>query len=125
VKTPKRPKKAAPATTKLKLSTPKTPNGVAGSKSASKTKITKPKTSSNKKSKGKEEEMEDASESPKMEQKPLSMEELRRKREKEILYFRHKLQKGFLTRDQMPKEEVRVLIQEYYSSHVRLESWCP
>ncbi|KAH0559452.1 hypothetical protein GP486_004033 [Trichoglossum hirsutum] len=110
VKTPKRPKKAVP-TTKLKLSTPKTPNGIASSKSAtkstSKTKATKSKTPSSKKSKVKvdeDEDMEDAGESPKVEQKPLSMEELRRRREKEILYFRHKLQKGFLTRDQMPKE---------------------
>ena len=123
MKTPKRPKKAAPTPTKLKLTTPKTPNGVAGSKSASKStsksKTTKPKTPSRKKSKVKvdeDEDMEDTSESPKIEQKPLSMEELRKKREKEILYFRHKLQKGFLSRDQMPKEEVHPLIQEYYSS---------
>jgi hypothetical protein len=54
--------------------------------------------------------MEDASESPKVESKPQSMEAARQKKEKEILYFRHRLQKGFLTRDQMPKEEVRILI---------------
>jgi len=55
--------------------------------------------------------MEEASESPKVENKPQTMEAQRQKKEKEILYFRHRLQKGFLTRDQMPKEEVRILIQ--------------
>ncbi|KAF2270614.1 hypothetical protein CC78DRAFT_596243 [Lojkania enalia] len=41
----------------------------------------------------------------KPEEKPLTEAERLEKREKSVLYLRHRLQKGFLSRDQAPKEE--------------------
>ncbi|KAJ5038758.1 uncharacterized protein L3040_006438 [Drepanopeziza brunnea f. sp. 'multigermtubi'] len=45
----------------------------------------------------------------------LSAEEKRAKKEKEILFLRHKLQKGLLTRDQDPKEEEMKQMSEFVS----------
>ncbi|RVX74409.1 hypothetical protein B0A52_01535 [Exophiala mesophila] len=50
-----------------------------------------------------DEEMVDAE--PEPEEKPLDPAEARKARDKEVLFLRHKLQKGFLTRDQAPREE--------------------
>ncbi|KAI9806817.1 MAG: hypothetical protein M1833_002474 [Piccolia ochrophora] len=110
-KTPKRSESTKKTATKLKLTTPKTPNGVdkatPGSKSA------KTKTASTKKSKAKQDSDEEAIQTPKAEEKPLSVAEQREKKQKELLYLRHRLQKGFLTRDQMPKEEDMKTMADY------------
>jgi hypothetical protein len=49
---------------------------------------------------------EDVDEAAAKVEEKLTPEEKRQRKEKEILYLRHKLQKGFLTRDQPPKEDV-------------------
>ncbi|KAF2118595.1 hypothetical protein BDV96DRAFT_488929 [Lophiotrema nucula] len=52
-------------------------------------------------------------ESAKPEEKPLTEEQQREKREKSVLYLRHRLQKGFLSRDQAPKEEEMQQMSEH------------
>ncbi|KAJ4372414.1 hypothetical protein N0V83_004188 [Neocucurbitaria cava] len=47
------------------------------------------------------------------EEPPMTEEERLRKREKQILYLRHRLQKGFLSRDQAPKDEDMEDMSEY------------
>jgi len=97
---------------KLTISTPKATNGTSTPKSAkeqSTTKSTKPKT---KKSAPK------APETPEVvapKEPELTAEEKRTKKEKEILFLRHKLQKGLLTRDQDPKEEEMKQMSEFIS----------
>ncbi len=113
-KTPKRSTslKKSTSTPKLKLSNPKTPNGTSASKTAkgSGAKAAKLKATAAKKSKAKAESDEDVADaSPVVEEKPLTPEEQLEKKQKEILFLRHKLQKGFLTRDQPPKENVSAL----------------
>lgn len=117
-----KPAKTPKTATKLKLSTPKTPTTESASKkkTGSGAKATKPRGSkkSAAKAEGSDEEMVDT---PKVEEKPLTPQEAKQKKEKEgklrmkgreavvdyftVLYLRHKLQKGFLSRDTMPKEE--------------------
>ncbi|KAK6364884.1 hypothetical protein LTS17_011788 [Exophiala oligosperma] len=88
-------------TPKIKLTTSKTP----------KTEEKKPKEKASKaksekrKSKAavEDEEMVDAE--PEVEEKPLDPAEARKAREKEVLFLRHRLQKGFLSRDQAPQED--------------------
>ncbi|KAI9792575.1 MAG: hypothetical protein M1816_002095 [Peltula sp. TS41687] len=131
-KTPKTAKKA----TKLKLSTPKTPNGSSANKSTAKggstAKTARTKATPGKKGtqKAKEEATEAAAEAAaeeessegnaKPEEKPLSLDEQREKRKKNLLYLRHKLQKGFLMRDQPPKEEDMAEMADYIT---KLESY--
>jgi hypothetical protein len=47
------------------------------------------------------------------EELPLTEEERLQKREKQVLYLRHRLQKGFLSRDQAPKDEDMESMSEY------------
>jgi hypothetical protein len=47
------------------------------------------------------------------EEAPLTEEERLQKREKQVLYLRHRLQKGFLSRDQAPKDEDMTSMSEY------------
>ena len=47
------------------------------------------------------------------EEPPLTEEERLQKREKQVLYLRHRLQKGFLSRDQAPKDEDMTSMSEY------------
>ncbi|KAJ4320843.1 hypothetical protein N0V84_005664 [Fusarium piperis] len=86
---------------KLNTSTPKAANGTPKSKdeSATKTKL-KVKKSSEKKAEGPKE--------PKM-----TAEQRRQRKEKEVLYLRHKLQRGLLTRDQQPQESEMKQMSEY------------
>ncbi|MCJ1402766.1 hypothetical protein MMC11_005987 [Xylographa trunciseda] len=96
-----KPAKTPKTGTKLKLSTPKTPVV----ESSSKKKAAKPKSSAKKsaaKASASDEEMIDT---PMVEEKPLTPAEAKEKKEKEIRYYRHKLQKGFLSRDTVPAEE--------------------
>ncbi|KAJ4224020.1 hypothetical protein NW759_005689 [Fusarium solani] len=86
---------------KLNTSTPKAANGTPKGKdeSATKTKL-KVKKSSEKKAEGPKE--------PKM-----TAEQRRQRKEKEVLYLRHKLQRGLLTRDQQPQESEMKQMSEY------------
>ncbi|KAF2739303.1 hypothetical protein EJ04DRAFT_509007 [Polyplosphaeria fusca] len=53
------------------------------------------------------------SESVKVEEKPMTEEERLEKRENFVLYLRHRLQKGFISRDQAPKESEMVNMSDY------------
>ncbi|KIV84314.1 hypothetical protein, variant [Exophiala sideris] len=91
-----------PKTTKIKLTTSKTPKT-----EEKKPKEKAPKAESKKrksKAPAEDEEMADAGE-PEPEEKPLDPVEERKAREKEVLFLRHRLQKGFLSRDQAPQED--------------------
>ncbi|KAK4994104.1 hypothetical protein LTR66_005789 [Elasticomyces elasticus] len=90
----------------VKLSAPKTPNGDSSTK--------KPKSSSKPKKtvakpKAESEEEEEKSEAPVTEVERLQ------KRERAVLYLRHRLQKGFLSRDQAPKEEEMASMSDFFS----------
>lgn len=101
VKTPK---------TKLKL-TNKTPKEASAAK---------PKRESKTKKKSSEEAESAAPEEP-----PMTEEERLQKREKQILYLRHRLQKGFLSRDQAPKDEDMLGMSGYLQdleAHADLEA---
>ncbi|KAI4277599.1 MAG: hypothetical protein LQ337_001622 [Flavoplaca oasis] len=100
-----KPAKTPKTATKLKLSTPKTPV-----ESSSKKKPAKPK-SSNKK--GPKESDDEAVETPKVEEKRMTAEEAKNAKEKKVLWFRHKLQRGFLSRDMPPKEDEMKQMSEY------------
>ncbi|KAI4103453.1 MAG: hypothetical protein L6R37_003808 [Teloschistes peruensis] len=100
-----KPAKTPKTSQKLKLSTPKTP-----AESSTKKKATKPKTSVKKAAKVSEDETD---ETPKVEEKRVSAKEAYQAKEKRILYFRHKLQRGFLSRDVPPKEEEMGIMAEY------------
>ncbi|KAL8781588.1 MAG: hypothetical protein Q9213_005938 [Squamulea squamosa] len=100
-----KPAKTPKTATKLKLSTPKTP-----AETSSKKKAPKAKTSSKKAPK---ESDDDAVETPKVEQKRMTSEEARVGKEKKVLWFRHKLQRGFLSRDVPPKEDEMKQMSDY------------
>ncbi|KAK3372517.1 PWWP domain-containing protein [Podospora didyma] len=101
---------------KIKLTTsltPKAPNGAASTpksvKQAPEAKATgkaKPK-----KAAVEEKKVEKEIVTPK--EPELTPEEKHQRREKEVLFLRHKLQKGLLTKDQEPKEEEMLLMSEY------------
>ncbi|EUC47668.1 hypothetical protein COCMIDRAFT_3460 [Bipolaris oryzae ATCC 44560] len=96
--------------TKLKLTT-KTPK----EPSAAKTK---------KEPKSKKKASEEAE--PAVPEEPaMTEEEWLQKREKQVLYLRHRLQKGFLSRDQAPKDEDMTSMSEYMKqleAHADLEA---
>ncbi|KAL8644330.1 MAG: hypothetical protein Q9226_007820 [Calogaya cf. arnoldii] len=100
-----KPAKTPKTATKLKLSTPKTPV-----ETSSKKKAAKPKSSTKKAPK---ESDDDAVETPKVEEKRMTAEEARNAKEKKVLWFRHKLQRGFLSRDVPPKEDEMKQMSEY------------
>ncbi|EXJ80677.1 hypothetical protein A1O3_06961 [Capronia epimyces CBS 606.96] len=91
-----------PKTTKIKLTTSKTPKT---EEKKPKEKATKARSEKRKsKAATSDEEMVDAAQ-PEPDEKPLDPVEARKAREKEVLFLRHKLQKGFLSRDQAPQGE--------------------
>ncbi|KAL8927649.1 MAG: hypothetical protein Q9172_001278 [Xanthocarpia lactea] len=100
-----KPAKTPKTATKLKLSTPKTPV-----ETSSKKKAPKPKSSSKKAPKESDDE---AVETPKVEEKRMTAEEARIGKEKKVLWFRHKLQRGFLSRDTPPKEDEMKQMSDY------------
>ncbi|KAK0754177.1 hypothetical protein B0T18DRAFT_32121 [Schizothecium vesticola] len=75
---------------------------------AAETKAAKPKT------KKKEEKSESEPVVPK--EPELTQEEKHARKEKEVLFLRHKLQKGLLTRDQEPKEEEMKAMSDFVST---------
>lgn len=108
---------------KIKLtvnSTPKTTNGTPQSAKPKATTESKPATKVKVKKAEKTERAEKAEKVEKVEKEAvtpkepeLSPEEKHARKEKEVLFLRHKLQKGLLTRDQEPKEEEMKLMSEY------------
>ena len=87
---------------------------------------TKKKTSKSKSAKAAKSASEDDAVTPKAEEKPLTTQQMKENKEKKgknisipfmdniltmlVLYFRHKLQRGFLSRDNTPKDdEMKVL----------------
>ncbi|KAH8815114.1 hypothetical protein F5884DRAFT_164774 [Xylogone sp. PMI_703] len=108
VNTPQKTDSVKKPKTTIKLNTPKTTNGIATPKSSKDTtKPTKPKT---KKSTAKAEEIVEVV-APK--EPELTAEQKSEKKKKEILFLRHKLQRGLLTRDQEPKEEEMKQMSEF------------
>ncbi|KAL9604823.1 MAG: hypothetical protein Q9219_000271 [cf. Caloplaca sp. 3 TL-2023] len=102
-----KPAKTPKTGTKLKLSTPKTPV-----EASSKKKASKPKVSAKKAAK---ESDDDAEETPQVEEKKMTAEDAKHIKEKKVLYFRHKLQRGFLSRDVPPKEDEMKSMSEFLS----------
>lgn len=89
---------------KIKLTTTPKANGTDTPKSTKAKKETKPKA---KKANG-------AAAEPAAPAEPeVDPETKRKNKEKEVLFLRHKLQKGLLTRDQQPKEEEMKMMSEY------------
>ncbi|KAB5580441.1 PWWP domain-containing protein [Coniochaeta sp. 2T2.1] len=96
--------------TKIKIttsSTPKVTNGAASTPKSSKAKDE----SKSAKSKAKKPVAEEAMEAPK--EPELTPEERHARKEKEVLFLRHKLQRGLLTKDQGPKEEEMKPMSDY------------
>ncbi|OWP00987.1 PWWP domain-containing protein [Marssonina coronariae] len=94
--------------TTIKLNTKKTTNGLSTPKTPKEatTKVAKPK---------KTKATPKAPEALATKEPELSAEEKRAKKEKEILFLRHKLQKGLLSRDQVPKEDEMKQMGEFVS----------
>jgi hypothetical protein len=57
--------------------------------------------------------MSEEAESAQPDEPPMTEEERLAKREKQVLYLRHRLQKGFLSRDQAPKDEDMAAMSGY------------
>lgn len=91
-----KPKKTPKVT---KLNGPKTPNG-----DASTAKKSKPK-----------KKVVSAPKSDEEEKPQMTDEERLAQREKAVLYLRHRLQKGFLSRDQAPKEDEMASMAEFFT----------
>ncbi|PBP27365.1 hypothetical protein BUE80_DR001543 [Diplocarpon rosae] len=94
--------------TTIKLNTKKTSNGTSNPKTP---KETTPKVAKPKKPKATPKTVDAFT--PK--EPELSAEDKRAKKEKEILFLRHKLQKGLLSRDQVPKEDEMKQMGEFIS----------
>ncbi|KAK3335532.1 hypothetical protein B0T19DRAFT_10915 [Cercophora scortea] len=94
-------------------STPKTANGASSTPKAAKA-TAEPKASKTKTKKTKEVEEKKVEKEASVPKDPeLSPEEKHARKEKEVLFLRHKLQKGLLTRDQEPREEEMKLMSDY------------
>ncbi|KAL3475389.1 hypothetical protein BJX99DRAFT_247594 [Aspergillus californicus] len=110
-----KPAKTPRTGTKLKLTTPKNPSGETGKK-ASKAK----QSASGKKGKAAASDSDDAS--PVKEPEPqVNLEESKKKREREVLFVRHRLQKGFISRDQPPKEDEMSQMSGYLTKLEKIE----
>ncbi|RHZ61167.1 PWWP domain protein [Aspergillus thermomutatus] len=111
-----KPAKTPKTATKLKLTTPKTPTSETEKKTtgASKAKQT---ASSKKTGKGavSDEGEEDAGAALKEPEKPVDQGEAKERKQKEVLFVRHRLQKGFISRDQPPKEEEMTTMSSYFT----------
>ncbi|OGM51113.1 PWWP domain protein [Aspergillus bombycis] len=109
-----KPAKTPKTGTKLKLTTPKTPASEKKAPASSKAKQT---ASSKKSSKAvaSDEGEESTPAAPKEPEKQVNPEEAKAKKEKEILFVRHKLQKGFISRDQPPQEEEMTSMSTYFT----------
>ncbi|KAJ5475088.1 hypothetical protein N7539_008154 [Penicillium diatomitis] len=111
-----KPAKTPKTSTKLKLTTPKAPA------EEKKTPASKAKKAATKKSKAAVEE--DSTPEAKEPEKQVDPEELRKKKEKEVLFLRHKLQKGFISREMPPQEDEMATMVTYFDKlekHTDLE----
>ncbi|KAE8383040.1 hypothetical protein BDV26DRAFT_180109 [Aspergillus bertholletiae] len=109
-----KPAKTPKTGTKLKLTTPKTPASEKKAPASSKAKQTASSKKSNKTAASDEGE-ESTPAAPKEPEKQVNPEEAKAKKEKEILFVRHKLQKGFISRDQPPQEEEMTSMSTYFT----------
>ncbi|KAJ5122823.1 hypothetical protein N7448_003956 [Penicillium atrosanguineum] len=112
-----KPAKTPKTSTKLKLTTPKAPA------EEKKTPASKTKKAPAKKGKAAAKDDEEAVEAKEPE-KQIDPEELKKKKEKEVLFLRHKLQKGFISRDAPPKEDEMATMSTYFDKlekHTDLE----
>lgn len=103
---------------KIKLTnnaTPKTANGAAPKAAKA---SAEPKSSKKAKKATKEADAEEKAQSPK--EPEMSAEDRFERKKKEVLFLRHKLQKGLLTRDQQPKEDEMKVMSDYL---VKLEQF--
>ncbi|KAL5337836.1 hypothetical protein BJX70DRAFT_224726 [Aspergillus crustosus] len=96
-----KPAKTPKTGTKLKLTTPKTPTGETGKKASG----SRAKQSASKKGKAASEDSDESRPVSKEPEPQINLAEAKKKREKEVLFVRHRLQKGFISRDQPPKED--------------------
>ncbi|KAL1958020.1 hypothetical protein VTO42DRAFT_5232 [Malbranchea cinnamomea] len=114
-----KPAKTPKTGTKLKLTTtPKTPKTAEkGKKAAESAKAAKSKGASAKKgaAKAATSDDEETAESPKEAQKSGESLEANKRKQQQVLFLRHKLQRGFLSREQEPKPEE----MEAMSAHLR------
>lgn len=98
---------------KIKITSNSTPKAVNGSTPKG-TKPSEPKAAKAKaKKEGKTEDKKAEKEVQVPKEPELSPEERHQRKEKEVLFLRHKLQKGLLTRDQEPKEDEMKLMSDY------------
>ncbi|KAJ6015075.1 hypothetical protein N7540_009666 [Penicillium herquei] len=115
-----KPAKTPKTATKLKLTTPKAPAEEKKKTPATKTKKAAPKKGKAAAAAPSDEETPEVKEP----EKQVDPEELKKKKEKEVLFLRHKLQKGFISRDQPPKEEEMDVMATYFDKlekHADLE----
>ncbi|KAJ6103292.1 hypothetical protein N7486_005719 [Penicillium sp. IBT 16267x] len=115
-----KPAKTPKTATKLKLSTPKAPKTPAEEKK----KAPAPKTKKAAPKKGKAAASDEEPVEAKEAEKQIDPEELKKKKEKEVLFLRHKLQKGFISRDSPPQENEMDAMATYYDKlekHADLE----
>lgn len=128
----KTPKTSGP---KLKLTTPKTP-----AEASSKKKTPKSKASARKSAAKTTESDDEMNEAPNIVEKPLTPAEAKEKKEKEskktsrtesdqklmmpVRYYRHKLQKGFLSRDTVPADDEIKVCRSACSTLADVPSLC-
>ncbi|KAL3465351.1 hypothetical protein BJX64DRAFT_63719 [Aspergillus heterothallicus] len=114
-----KPAKTPKTGTKLKLTTPKTPSGETGKKAAGSK--AKPAASSKKGKAAANEDSDESSPAPKEPGPQINIEEAKKKREKEVLFVRHRLQKGFISRDHPPKEDEMSQMASYLTKLEKIE----
>lgn len=115
------------------MTTPKTP----ASEPTKKKKAAKPKSTGKKSAAKATSDDDEVVDTPKAEEKPLTAAENKEKKEKmgevaltwttflvlicPVLYYRHKLQRGFLSRDTTPKEEEMKVSWNHDNSEARFD----
>ncbi|BCS21324.1 PWWP domain protein [Aspergillus puulaauensis] len=114
-----KPSKTPKTGTKLKLTTPKAPTEESGKKAAGPSKA---KQSASKKGKkaAAGEGSDDSRPVSKDPEPQVNLEEAKKKREREVLFVRHRLQKGFISRDHPPKEEEMAQMSTYFNKLEKL-----
>jgi len=98
---------------KIKLTTSATPKAANGATATPKSTKTAESKSAKSKSKKKDADEKKAQEAAAAKEPELSAEDKHIRKAKEVLFLRHKIQKGLLTRDQEPKEEEMKLMSDY------------
>ncbi|KAJ5919041.1 hypothetical protein N7466_009984 [Penicillium verhagenii] len=115
-----KPAKTPKTATKIKLSTPKAPKTPVEDKK----KAPAPKTKKAAPKKGKAAASDEEPVEAKEPEKQIDPEELKKKKEKEVLFLRHKLQKGFISRDNPPQGNEMDAMATYFDKlekHADLE----